>query len=408
VKNGSQTRLPASNPAAPLGALDRLPALALSEPYFDLLCFSHLRWDFVYQRPQHLLWRCAQQRRVFFVEEPVFGEVDHASLELHLRDGVTVVVPRLPAAEQPHAEKHVERLLSGLLRDQQISSYVSWYYTPMAIGFTAHLRPLAVVYDCMDELSLFKFAPPILKGREAELLRRSDLVFTGGQSLFEAKREQHRNAHLFPSSIDHAHFAKARQPRLVDPSDQRLIPHPRLGYCGVLDERLDLELIRDVAAARPDWHLVMLGPVVKIAREDLPVLPNIHYLGPKAYRELPEYMAGWDVALLPFALNEATRFISPTKTPEYLAAGKPVVSTPVRDVVRSYGEAGLVRIAADSSQFVSAIEAALAGNQRDWLASVDRHLAGNSWDMTWQAMNELILAALRDRRRLGTREGLGV
>jgi UDP-galactopyranose mutase len=380
--------------------------MARDTTYFDLVCFSHLRWDFVYQRPQHLLSRGAAQRRVFFIEEPI-QDFGRPRCELHERDGVTVVVPRLQLGEPEVVERQLESLIRELLVQQQITSYVFWYYTPMALGFTRTFAPLAVVYDCMDELSLFKSAPALLKGREAELLRIADVVFTGGQSLYEAKREQHHSVHLFPSSIDRAHFAQARRTGRKDPDDQRSIPHPRLGYCGVLDERLDLALIREIAGKHIDWHLIMVGPVVKIDPAELPKASNIHYLGPKAYADLPAYIGGWDVALLPFALNPSTRFISPTKTPEYLAAGKPVVSTPVRDVVRDYGDAKLVRIGDTPDQFICAIADSLHPPSADWIARVDEHLSRSSWDLTWNAMSQLVTRAVQQKETRCT-EGLGV
>ncbi|MDT4895033.1 MAG: UDP-galactopyranose mutase [Acidobacteriota bacterium] len=365
----------------------------------DLVCLSHLRWDFVYQRPQHLLSRFARERRVFFVEEPVF-EDGPMHLDVSQRDcGVYVVVPRLPKElEGQEALESVQRaMIDRLFANYNISAHFLWYYTPMALGWTKHLRPLAIVYDCMDELSAFKGAPRALKDREAELFKRADLVFTGGQSLYEAKRHQHKNIYAFPSSIDAAHFAQARC--VVDePIDQAKIPHPRLGFFGVIDERMDIELLAAIADQRPDWHLVIVGPVVKIDPADLPTRTNIHYLGGKSYDELPSYLAGWDVALLPFALNESTRFISPTKTPEYLAAGCPVVSTSIRDVVRPYGEQGLVHIADTPSEFVAAIEAAMNEDAAARMREVDTFLAQTSWDQTWGRMNELIEDAIAARR----------
>jgi UDP-galactopyranose mutase len=361
----------------------------------DLVCFSHLRWDFVWQRPQHLLSRAARERRTFFVEEPVFG-AEKARLELSPRDGgVQVAVPHLPGGLSAEAaDAAQERLVEAFLKERGVQDAVFWYYTPMALAFSRQLTPSVVVYDCMDELSAFKDAPPALSALEAELLSRADVVFTGGQSLFEAKRAQHPNIHPFSSSIDKPHFAKARQ-RLAEPEDQAAIPRPRLGYCGVVDERFDLELLAGAAAARPDWHFVILGPVVKIDPATLPQGHNIHYLGAKAYDELPAYLSSWDVATLPFAHNASTRFISPTKTPEYLAAGRPVVSTSIRDVIRPYGEMGLVRIAG-ADGFVAAAQAALeedAAQRAAWLSRVDAFLADLSWDATWRAMKGLIAAA---------------
>ena len=367
---------------------------------YDLVCLSHLRWNFVYQRPQHLLSRCAQQRRVFFFEEPVW-EQGPARLEVtQTPEGVQVAIPHLPEGVSGEEAEALQRsLLDEMLRQWSVDDFVLWYYTPMALGFSRHLEPLAVVYDVMDELSMFRFAPPALLQREAELYKRADVVFTGGQSLFEAKRERHPNVHLFPSSIDAAHFGQART-LAEDPEDQAAIGRPRLGYVGVIDERMDLELLAGVADARPEWQLVMVGPVVKIAPEDLPRRPNLHYLGGKQYAELPSYIAGWQVALLPFARNDSTRFISPTKTPEYLAAGKPAVSTPIRDVVHPYATEGLVYIAESVEEFVAAVEAALEQDPHGsgWLARVDRFLAGISWDRTWQGMAERIKEAVQRRR----------
>lgn len=364
----------------------------------DLICLSHLRWDFVVQRPQHLLSRAARERRVFFVEEPMFDATD-AWLEIQPRqDNLSVIRPHLHASASPTRDELIQqRLLDEFLVKQEVSDYWLWYYTPMALGFTSHLQPRLTVYDCMDELSGFRGAPPELLVRETELFRRADLVFTGGQSLYQAKHNRHARIYPFPSSVDKEHFAQARV-LTGDPADQAQIPHPRLGFFGVIDERMDLELVAGIAAARPEWHIVLVGPVVKIDPAMLPQHPNIHYLGGKSYDELPLYLAGWDVALLPFARNESTRFISPTKTPEYLAGGKPVVSTRITDVVQPYGELGLVQIADTVPDFVNAIEAARAqAHDRHWLARVDDYLARLSWQTTWQRMSELIRNVLQEK-----------
>ena len=368
----------------------------------DLVCFSHLRWDFVYQRPQHLLSRCARTRRVFFIEEPVFA---NSSMRLEVREtesGVYVVVPHLPDGLRSEIAitAVMKEMTYRLFLDQAIDDYVFWYYTPMALRFTSHFSPIATVYDCMDELSAFKGAHSSLPAFEQELFRRADLVFTGGQSLYEAKRNQHRAVYAFPSSIDAAHFGKARTTK-TDPPDQAGIPHPRLGFFGVIDERFDRELLDQVAAKRPDWNFVMIGPVVKIDPETLPKHKNIHYLGAKKYEELPAYLAGWDIALLLFARNESTQFISPTKTPEYLAAGKPVVSTSIRDVVRPYGELKLVEIADTPDEFINAAEKILTqSNQKEWLTRVDAYVGNLSWDKTWKQMWDLIDAVVERKKRL--------
>ncbi len=364
----------------------------------DLVCFSHLRWDFVYQRPQHLLSRAALDRRVYFIEEPIFvnGSVRH---EIHERDnGVRLVVPYLPEGLRSDVaiEAMMKEMTLRLFQQEAIADYVFWYYTPMALMFTEHLKPQASVYDCMDELSAFKGAPTRLQDYEKQLFQMVDLVFTGGQSLYEAKRQQHPAVHAFPSSIDVDHFRQGRSAQ-TDPPDQKDIPFPRLGFFGVIDERFDIALLDEAASLRPDWHFVMIGPVVKVDPATLPQRPNIHYLGSKKYAELPRYLAGWDVALLLFARNEATRFISPTKTPEYLAAGKPVISTSIRDVVRPYGDMGLVQIADTAAELVAAAEKLMSDATGDqaWLQQVDNFLIGMSWDRTWSEMSRLLAYAVQ-------------
>jgi UDP-galactopyranose mutase len=373
-----------------------------SEAQPDLICLCHIRWNFVYQRPQHLLTRGARDHRVFFIEEPIFV---NGSMRMEVREceeGIRVVVPYLP--EGLHSEVATEAILQEMTRrlflDNGIKEYVFWYYTPMALSFTSMFSPLAAVYDCMDELSVFNDAPLRLKDLEKELFERVDLVFTGGQSLYEAKRNQHHAVYAFPSSIDVSHFGKARIAK-VEAKDQATIPHPRLGFFGVIDERLDVELLDSLATNRPDWNFVMIGPVVKIDPDSLPTHANIHYLGAKSYAELPDYLAGWDIALLLYARNESTRFISPTKTPEYLAAGKPVISTSIHDVVRPYGELGMVRIADSPADFIQAAQDVLANSQMrfHWLKRVDDFLSTMSWDQTWNQMSLLlnqVVAARRD------------
>lgn len=366
-----------------------------------LLCLSHLRWRFVYQRPQHLMVRFARDYPVLYVEEPLASEAAEPWLEVRSEAaGVQVLVPRLPAqCEGEAAVAAQRRLLDRYLHETARTRLILWYYTPMSMAFSDHLVAERVVYDCMDELSAFQGAPPALVHWEKELLRRADLVFTGGYSLFEAKRHLHPNIQPMPSSVDIAHFARARAVQ-VEPPDQAPIARPRLGFYGVIDERLDRDLLGQLADLRPDWQILLLGPVVKIDPTDLPRRPNLHYLGGKAYDQLPDYLAGWDVALMPFALNAATRFISPTKTPEYLAGGCPVVSTPIADVVRMYGDSGLVRIAASAPAFVAAIEAALgdAADRPRLLAQADLILGDMSWDRTWNLMKERLSCATAPQR----------
>lgn len=358
-----------------------------------IMCFSHLRWAFVFQRPQHLMARFASAGRVIYWEEPRYLDAG-APIRLDLRScpetGVLVATPELPVGlEAEHEQAVLKRLLDTLVSGEP-GRLMRWYYTPMMLPFSEHIDAECVIYDCMDELANFLNAPPALIPLEQRLLDQADIVFTGGYSLYEAKRGRHPNIHPFPSSVDVEHFAAARS-SVAEPSDQAALPGPKLGFYGVIDERMNLALIAALADARPQWSIVMVGPVVKIDEASLPQRANLHFLGAKSYVELPAYLSGWDVALLPFAINESTRFISPTKTPEYLAAGRPVVSTPITDVVRHDGEMAAVGIADTSEAFVAACDHALRLMVPGaWLEEVDHALAHMSWDRTFASMVEMI------------------
>jgi UDP-galactopyranose mutase len=362
-----------------------------------LLCFSHLRWNFVWQRPQHLMTLASQMRDVWFVEEP---EEEDGPPALDLRSEsprLTVVVPRLPRSLNRKQRVRVQHELLDELVATLDAPPLHWYYTPMAREFASTLPAGPIVYDCMDELSAFAGAPAAMRVWEAELLAAADVVFTGGASLYEAKRCRHPKVLPFPSAVDVDHFKTARLP-LPEHEAQRAIASPRIGFAGVLDERLDRELLAAIAGLRPDYQFVLAGPVVKISADALPQAPNLHYLGMQPYRELPRLMSGWDVAILPFARNDATRYISPTKTPEYLAAGRPVVSTSIRDVVRPYGELGLVQIADEPERFVECLDRALADRSGEWLENVDGFLSKMSWERTWRQMHSHLLQAEMRRR----------
>ncbi|HLO58982.1 MAG TPA: glycosyltransferase family 1 protein [Bacteroidales bacterium] len=371
----------------------------------DLICFSHLRWDFVFQRPQHLLTRWSKDIRVFYFEEPVFSNEDNF-LEIKTNTEFKNIYVLTPHLRSGYNEVQVSGILKdfvdSFIRLNQVEDYLLWYLTPMSLPFSRHLKPLMVVYDCMDELSCFKGAHPRMLQYESMLMGMADVVFTGGHSLYEYKKTKHFNIYPFPSSIDKAHFETGN--KCDDPADQAGIPHPRAGFYGVIDERMDIELIRELSEKMPDFHFIMIGPVVKIDPRDLPDNPNIHYLGPKRYSELPSYLAYWDVALMPFAKNESTRFISPTKTPEYLCAYKPVISTSINDVVNPYGKNGLVHIADTADEFVSAINRAMIQkNNKNWRSRVREFLSGNSWDNTFSGMKKIIQETLERKETLHNR-----
>ncbi len=359
----------------------------------DLLVFSHLRWDFVFQRPQHLLTRHAKYRRVFYVEESILGMTDIP--RLHLREtaeNVLVVIPYLPSnLSENEKNTALIELMDELIYEEEIIDFTIMYYAPMALSFTKQLDPKKIIFDCVDEHSHFSEPSQIIDHYENELLKKADIVFAAGNSLFESKKHKHHNIHAFPSSIDYSHFAQARG-KLIEPDDQKNIPHPRIGFYGVIDNRFNLDLLLQIADLAPHYQFIIIGPVLKIDPRTLPQRRNIHYLGKKDYHTLPLYLSSWSCAIMPFALNKVTRFISPTKTLEYLAAGKPIVSTSITDVVNPYGHRGLARIADRPEDFIDEIDLAIEERKLpEWLDRVDHYLKDYSWDKTFSRMAEIEL-----------------
>jgi len=353
-----------------------------------IVVYSHLGWNSVYQRPHQIVSRISERRPVLFLEETVAADPlapDSAELQYPFPN-LTVVRPILQTPRGPFDPERLGVLGKRLLRWQHATRHIAWLYTPLALPLAQALSPDRIVYDCMDELGALLHAPPDLAEREQDLLDAADLVFCGGPSLYRARRDRHPRVRCFPSSVDVAHFRPAPGPHR-EPPDQSALARPRLGFFGVIDERLDLGLLDGLAALRPDWQIVLIGPVSKIDEASLPRRHNLHYLGQRSYASLPRYLTGWDVCLMPFAQSRATRCISPTKTLEYMAAEKPVVTTPIRDVVDSYGDA--VEVASDAAGFVAACERLMAEgpSARARRVTAMRELVGRtSWDDTVQAM----------------------
>ncbi|WPU65695.1 glycosyltransferase [Peredibacter starrii] len=363
----------------------------------DLLVFSHLRWDFLFQRPQHLLSRQAKNRRVFYFEEPVFGMTEIP--RLHLREtaeNVLVVIPYLPTSIDPtKMVAALTDLVDELIYEEELIDYTLWYYSPKALTFSRHLEPKSVIFDYLDHLSYQKEQG---LAEEQELLEKADIVFSAGQSIYEAKKHIHHNIHYMPSGLDYAHFSQGRT-KLVEPDDQINIPHPRIGFYGVIDHRFNFDLVMQMADLKPEFQFVLAGPVVNLDTRTLPRRPNVHYLGKKDYYALPLYLAGWDATMMPYLQNETTRFVSPMKTLEYLAAGKSVVSTSVPDVVSPFGKKQLVRIADKAETFLEEIEMAMQEkNNPEWLDRIDHFLKDQSWDSLHEKMAQLELDFVKDRK----------
>lgn len=363
-----------------------------------LIIFCHLRWDFVFQRPQHLLSRLAANRKIYFIEEPDFVEGAPHMEKRDVGGNITICRPKTSVRE-PHFHANqmpvLAELVRNLVKEEGLKDYSVWIYTPMALPAAKALEPVALVWDCMDELSAFKGAPPELLELEKQTLQHADVVFTGGPSMYRAKQHRHPNIHCFSSSVDAKHFGQARRDYdIEEPPEQQELPHPRLGFYGVIDERMDIELLDKMAKAHPEWQIVMVGPVVKIDPNALPKHRNIHYFGQRGYNDLPKFLAGWDVCMMPFAMNESTKFISPTKVLEYMAAERMIVSTPITDVVEPYGD--ICYIGNTHEEFIKMCEAALAAEDIEQVRRITRMrqvLSRTSWDATAEAMEQLISQA---------------
>jgi len=328
--------------------------------------------------------RFAQERRVYFFEEPIYDR-EFPSIEIsEVEPNLMVCTPFIPKKEALRTEPYLRQMFDILERDEGVRHPVLWVYAPMMFRAAMDLDPELVVYDCMDEPTASLGAPSELGVRECELLRRADVVFAGGPSLYQRKRAVHGRVTNAPSSVDVTLFGRARE-LLPPPRDQPATERPRIGLSGVIDERVNLTLLDEVSRQRPSYDFVVIGPVANIDPSMLPSRPNLHFLGPKPYRELPAYLAGWDVAMMPFALNDSTRFHCPTKTLEYLAAGKQVVATAVHDVVNPYGILGVVRIA-DAATFPDSIDEALAADPHLHRVRCDAILERTSWDSTFHDM----------------------
>ena len=349
--------------------------------YYDMIVFCHLRWQFVYQRPQHIISRFASSMKVLFIEEPIYENAGENS-------GNLMVISKTLHVLQPHVKdiESIADILPNYVKNKTIP--VGWFYSASFSPLLEQLDFETVVYDCMDELSLFKGAPTHLIDQEKYLMSYADIIFTGGKSLYESKKQLHTNVYCFPSSVDESHFAKALN-GIEIATDIVNIPSPVVGYYGVIDERIDLQLLHETSKKLPNVSFVMIGPLAKIEETDLPKENNIYYLGMKSYTELPHYLKGFDIAMMPFAINDATKFISPTKTLEYMAAGKPIISTKIKDVVRDYSDC--VKLIETADDFCNAITFLFDKRSASSVAMKYADILKNtSWDATATKMLSII------------------
>lgn len=365
----------------------------------SVLCLSHLRWNDTEVRPRQLLSACARVRPAVFFEQPHFDASEPFLDITHTPERVVLAVPHLPPRMTAlEAEQAQRDMLDDLLRELDEDMPVLWYYSPLALGFSDHLRASAIVYDCLEQLESRDDATSELHERERTLLERADVVFTCSYGLFQRMRRttQHPNIHPFVSSIDLEFFQRAREAPLEPPSQQQ-VDEPRIGFYGSIDQSVDLQLLTELACARPDLQLVLLGPLVGLDPDDLPCVPNLHWLGVPTPEQIPAYLAGWDVVMLPLAHTDTVNSSAATRAAECLAAGKPVVSTSVADIVEPWGRAGLVWLGDDAGEFADAIDDALASDRSARLEHGDDYLADHTWLATWCAMWMHIERAMETR-----------
>jgi len=349
--------------------------------YYDMIVFCHLRWQFVYQRPQHIISRMAKNMKVLLIEEPWHRpENDNTGNLMMINETLHVLQPNVTSIDE------IASILNLYVKNKNVP--VGWFYSASFCPLLEALEFDTIVYDCMDELSLFKGAPAHLIDQEKYLMANADIIFTGGKSLYESKKQFHENVHCFPSSVDEDHFAKSCSGISI-PADIGDIQGPIVGYYGVIDERIDLELLSQTAKQLPNVSFVMIGPLAKIEEADLPMADNIHYLGMKCYNELPCYLKAFDIAMMPFALNDATKYISPTKTLEYMAAQKPIISTKILDVVRDYSNC--VSLIETADEFSTAITSILNQSDRNETNfEYQQILQNTSWDTTVEKMKSIL------------------
>ena len=351
--------------------------------------------------------RLARDRQVFFVEEPRVTKGEPFTVVRRVEPNLHVVSLRVPAHLSARALENAQRRCVASLTPKDEHPLL-WIYSPAASRAARDLEPSLVVYDCVADHASRAGATATMKENERSLLASADLVLTAGTALFEAKRAHNVSTYPLPSSVDVAHFARARSPRNEDRagllSGLRAIPGPRVGFLGSIDDRVDLDLVDRLAEARPGLHIVLCGALSGVTRWTLPDRPNVHYVGAQDYDDLPEHVASWDAAIFPFRGDVATRRSEPSGLLACLAAGKPIVSTPL-DELGPYVAQDLVTVA-HPAQFAAAVDAALRQARSPAVMNGRRRareqlLARTSWDRTCSAMFRLVDEAAMARKVRG-------
>jgi glycosyltransferase involved in cell wall biosynthesis len=372
---------------------------------YPIIVHCHLCWDWVWQRPQQFLSRVSARHKILFVEtigpDPQLSSPVARFWNPPGFPNVTILRLQFPLwrwSESAFVDQERRRLVKEFLAGPAAGQFehpVQWFYDPMAVpAFLGQMNEIAVIYDCMDELSKFREAPPQVRTRERTLLADADVVFTGGRKLWDSKKSLNRNCHFYGCGVDSQHFGQARDLQTKIPDDIASLQKPVLGYFGVIDERMDYELLVKLADANPNWSIAMVGPTLKV--HQFPCSPNLRWLGKKNYADLPAYCKAFDVCLMPFALNEATEFINPTKALEYMATGKPIVSSAIGDVVTNFGS--IVKIARSHNEFISLCRAAIEKPDTAAIATGLQKAADNSWDRIVSQLENHIAIVLQKKR----------
>jgi len=380
-----------------------------------IICFSHLTWDRnLFQRPQQLMLRFSKRFNVLYVSgyscRQFFIDLFRRKKthSYHVTDNLAVYSPFAlpPIKKYSSITIRLNKILLSFLVKRRLKKLkfkdpILWIYHPRYIDAIGKFKEELIIYDCMDDftslLSDYEDRERNIKDERA-LLKKADMVFAGGYSIAELKRDSREHIHVFPSAVEIYHFKKARSDNLEMPDDITDIPHPILGYWGAIDERVDHELLKRLAMKHPEWSIVLLGPIVRHKAGDLSYLKeikNIFWLGPKDYSLLPNYAKAFDVCLIPFVLSREGKFLSPTKTLEYLATGKPVVSTPITDVVRFYD--GVVGIADGPDEFGMAVRRCMEEDNASMKQKRICFTENKSWEDTAEKMEKLILDKIEEK-----------
>lgn len=361
----------------------------------DLLVLAHSRWDLDHHRGHNIFSRYAQKRRVFYFEEPSFGQTEIP--RLHIRDtfeNVMVVTPHLPnPIKSNQIDSILRELIDELIFEEEIINFTLWLQTPRAFRYARDIDATTIIYECMEDYDNINNFSENLFQVEKELMENSDIIFVVSEALYQKKKFQHHNIHVFPNSADYFHFIQSRD-FILDPYDQIHIPHPRIGFYGIIDQSIDLKLIDEIAQIREDLNFVFIGPLKDTKFSQLPTRKNIYYLEQKDYNLIPLYVAEWDCGLLPFCINEVTQYSSPHQTAELLMAGKPIVATHIPDISIRFGKKSLAKMASNAEDFSEKIDKAiLESKEQKWKELIDNELKNETWDQVFKKMCDIEFAS---------------